>query len=99
MAKKMRSSYEAALARRGLDDTSKPPALSDKQKRELAEIERIHKAKIAERKIMAENEIHSLTQRGNLEEAAKAREELSKNIRELEEQKSRQLEKVRNRAN
>jgi hypothetical protein len=98
MGKKIRSAYESALERMGLSDTTaEASALTDTQKGELAEIDRVYEAKAAERKILAESETARLMKFGKLDEAAKVRNKLAVTLGELEEEKKREKEKVRSR--
>jgi len=98
MGKKIKSAYESALERLGLSDTAaETSALTDAQKRELAEIDRVYEAKAAERKILAESETARLMRRGKFDEVAKVKDKLAVTLGELEEEKKREKEKVRSR--
>jgi len=95
MGKKVKSAYESALERLGLSDAAPPETVTDKQKEQLAEIDRVYAAKVAERKILAENEIVHLTKQGKFEEITKVRDKLVQTLGQLEEEKKREKEKVR----
>ena len=95
MGKKVKSAYESALERLGLSDTPKSERLTDKQKEKLAEIDRVYAAKVAERKILAENEMTKLAQQGKFEEISTVKDRLVKKLGELEEEKKREKKKVR----
>jgi hypothetical protein len=98
MGKKIKSAYESALERLGLNGTAaESGALTEKQKGELAEIDRVYEAKAAERKILAESETARLTKRGQFDEVAKVKERLAVTLGELEEEKKREKEKGRSR--
>jgi hypothetical protein len=96
MGKRIKSAYESALERMGLSDTpAEGGALTEEQKKRLAEIDRVYGAKVAERKILAESEIARLMRRGKFDEVAKVKDKLAVTLGELEEEKQREKEKIR----
>ena len=95
MGKKIKSAYESALERAGLSDAPKHDTLTEKQKEKLAEIDRVYAAKVAERKILAENEMTKMAQQGKFEEIGVVKDKLVQTLGKLEEEKKREKEEVR----
>jgi len=95
MGKKVKSAYESALERLGLSGAGKPETLTEEQKERLAEIDRVYAAKVAERKILAENEIAQLARQRKFEEITRVRDKLVQTLGQLEEEKKREKEKAR----
>ncbi len=85
----MKSSFELAMERLG----GAAKRLSDEQKRQIAEIDSVYKAKIAELKLRSEEKIKKSD---NAEELEKVRKELSARISELEAKCEEEKEKARN---
>lgn len=88
----MKSAYELAMERLEKASPSGPPP-SEEQKKELAEIDKIYEAKIAERKIMAGQEIQK--NYGNYEAVLKIQENLREDIQKLEEEREAKKQAVR----
>lgn len=81
----MKSAYELAMER--LEKESGPSAqLSDEQKAKLAEVEETYRAKIAEKELFLDGLIREAKEKGEFGELAG-----------LEEQKSRELSRLRER--
>ncbi|MBI1390908.1 MAG: hypothetical protein GC154_20960 [bacterium] len=87
----MKSAYELAMERLEKENPS-GPKLGDEQKKELAEIDNRYQAKIAERRILAENERKQAASHSELEEIeARARED----VRRLEAERDEKKDAVR----
>lgn len=62
----MKTAYEIAMER--LSKMAPPVRLTDEQKKQLAELESVYKAKIAEREIALKSQIEQAAARGDFEE-------------------------------
>jgi hypothetical protein len=90
-----KSAYEAALERlkqEGLDASL--PKLTAAQKKKLAEVTRQHQAKIAEKRILAEQAIAEAIGAGDFEAAQKLRDELPGELASLREKMERERQKI-----
>ncbi|HMP81624.1 MAG TPA: hypothetical protein PKA41_02815 [Verrucomicrobiota bacterium] len=87
----MKSAYELAMER--LNKTAPATKLTDKQKKELAELESRYTAKIAEREIGLKSEIQKAAAQGDFEGVEKLQQQLAAEkksiLSELEEKKQR----------
>jgi hypothetical protein len=85
----MKSAYELAMER--LNKQSPPMKLTEKQKKEIAELESKYKAKIAEREIALKDQMAAAASAGEAEKTEKLEDELNRERRkllaELEEKK------------
>jgi len=88
----MKSAYELAMERLEKESPSGPP-LGEEQKKELAEIDKIYEAKIAERKIMADQEIQKYY--GQYDMVMKIQEKLREDTQKLEEEREAKRQAVR----
>ena len=86
----MKSSFELAMERMGGENS----ALSDDQKKIIAEIDSKYKAKIAERKIFLEKNISDALQKGLQEEVDTLRKQLAEEITSLENKAENEKEKI-----
>ena len=91
----MKSSYELAMER--LEKQSPSAKLNDAQRAEIAEIESIYKAKIAEREVFLRDQIAKAQFGGKLEEVPELEQQLARDIRRLNEECESRKEKVRQR--
>ncbi|HEY5791830.1 MAG TPA: hypothetical protein VIS74_00935 [Chthoniobacterales bacterium] len=87
----MKSAYELAMSR--LEKSSPTIALTEAQKRELAEIDSLYTAKIAERRLLLEPEIARSA--GNPAERESLRKQLRSEVARLEEECAAKKERVR----
>jgi hypothetical protein len=87
----MKSAFELAMSR--LEKESPTQKLTDEQKSKLAEIDVEINAKIAERKLLLDDELRKAA--GNPEAEAELRKQLSAEIARLEDKREREKEKVR----
>ena len=88
----MKSSYELAMER--LNKSAPPPAkLTDDQKKQLAELDSVYSAKIAEREIFVKSELAKAAAKGDYESMAQIEKQLTSDRKslqaELEEKKER----------
>ena len=79
----MKSAYELAMER--LQKNQPTVALTDDQKKQLAEIESQFKAKIAERELFLKEQITKVRSAGKLEEVEALEKQLATEIRRLQE--------------
>lgn len=89
----MKSAYELAMSR--LEKEKPAVRLSDAQKKQLAEIDSLSTAKMAERRIFLESKIREAEASGLAAEAEEIRRELAREIRRLEEERDAKKEKIR----
>ena len=86
----MKSSFELVMERMGGSSS----ALSDDQKRTIAEIDSKYKAKIAERKIFLEKSISDALQKDLHEEVDTLRKQVAEEISSLENKAENEKEKI-----
>ena len=91
----MKSAYEMALARMGLNESGAPRTFTDAQRAELSSIDRRYAAKIAEREIVLRGEMDKAREAGNEEECERLRELLQRERLEFEEERELAKELVR----
>ena len=91
----MKSAYELAMER--LNKTSPTVKLTDRQKKELAELDSKYQAKIAEREIGFNDQISSARAQGNWEEAEKIEQQLIHERKKLQAELEEKKEKIRQR--
>jgi hypothetical protein len=63
----MKSAYELAMER--LEKASPSISLTEEQKNEIAEVDSVYRAKIAEKEVFLKDQIRKAQSAGNLEEA------------------------------
>jgi hypothetical protein len=90
---RMKSAYELAMER--LEKKAPTMALTDEQKRQIADIESTFKARIAERELFLKGEITKAVTAGNSEEAETLKKQLSIDLRRLQEEAEEKKEKLR----
>ncbi len=93
----MKTAYELAMERLRAGDPGEAKPLTAEQKKELAEIDRRYKAKIAEREVFLQKQLRNAQAAGKPEEIAQLQQELTDERKRLEEEKEAAKEKVRNR--
>jgi hypothetical protein len=89
----MKSAYELAMER--LEKSQPSIALTDEQKKQLAEIDSSSKAKIAEKELFLKDQIQKAQRTGNFEEAEKLEKQLASEIARLREDCEAKKEKLR----
>ena len=89
----MKSAYELAMER--LEKGSPSISLSADQKKEIAEIDSVYRAKIAEKELFLKDQIHKARNAGNLEEVESLEKQLVSEVRRLREDCEAKKEKLR----
>jgi hypothetical protein len=89
----MKSAYELAMER--LERNQPSIALTEEQKKELAEVDSTYKAKTAEKELLLRGEIEKAQTAGNFEEVEKLEKQLAREIRRLQEDCEAKKEKLR----
>jgi len=89
----MKSAYELAMER--LEKQSPTAKLTEEQKREIAEVDSIHKAKIAEREVFLKDQILKATASGDLGELDALEKQLASELRRINEDCEAKKEKIR----
>jgi hypothetical protein len=89
----MKSAYELAMER--LEKASPSISLTEEQKKEIAEVDSVYRAKIAEQEVFLKDQIRKAQSAGNLEEAESFEKQLASEIRRLQEDCEAKKEKLR----
>jgi ABC-type hemin transport system substrate-binding protein len=90
---RMKSAYELAMER--LEKASPSISLTEDQKKEIAEVDSVYRAKIAEKELFLKDQIRKAQGAGNLEEAESLEKQLASQIRRLQEDCETKKEKLR----
>lgn len=91
----MKSAYELAMERLEKEDPQGPVSLSDRQKAELAEIDRKFQAKIAEKEIFLSKQVAEARRQGDREAVRQLETQLRNERLRLEDERESSKEKVR----
>jgi hypothetical protein len=89
----MKSAYELAMER--LEKTSPSTPLTEDQKKQIAEVDSVYRAKIAEREVFLKDQIRNAQTTGKLEEAQSIEKQLASEMRRLQEECEAKKEKLR----
>jgi hypothetical protein len=89
----MKSAYELAMER--LNKTSPITKLSDRQKKDIAELESKYKAKIAERELLVEGERTKALERGELEALEQLEKQLVSDRKSLQSELEEKKDQIR----
>ena len=89
----MKSAYELAMER--LEKSSPSVALTENQKKEIAEIDSIYRAKIAEKELFLRDQIRKAQAAGKFDEVESLEKELASEIRRLHEDCDAKKENLR----
>jgi hypothetical protein len=89
----VKSAYQLAMER--LQKSQPFLVLTDKQKQQLAEVDSIFKARIAEKELLLKGEIQKAQNIGKLEEVEALEKQLATEIRRLQEDCEAKKEKLR----
>ena len=89
----MKSSYELAMDR--LKAKSPTVKMTDKQKKELAEIDSIYAAKLAERELLLHDELKKAMEKGDGVAMEQLEKQLASDRKSLSQEKEEKKEKVR----
>lgn len=87
----MKSAYELAMERLEKDDPSAVKPLTDEQRAQLAEIDKVYEAKIAEREVFLKGKLVS----AQGEEAEQIQQQLRLERERLQEEREDKKDKVR----
>jgi ABC-type hemin transport system substrate-binding protein len=79
----MKSAYELAMER--LEKASPSISLTEDQKKEIAEVDSVYRAKIAEKGVFLKDLIRKAQNAGNSEEAESLEKQLTSEVRRLQE--------------
>lgn len=91
----MKSAYELAMERLQAADPDSGKKLTNEQKKQLAEIDQLFKAKLAEREIFLNQQIAAARMAGQAEEYEKLREELRRERTQFQEDCEDEKNRVR----
>jgi hypothetical protein len=89
----MKSAYELAMER--LEKASPSISLTEEQKTQIAEIDSVYRAKIAEREVFLRDQIRKAQIAGKLEEVQSLGKQLASEIRRFQEECEAKKEKLR----
>ena len=89
----MKSAYELAMERLNKDQPS--ITLTDEQKKELAEIDSLFQAKLAEKEVFLKDEIRKAQTAGKFEEVEALQKQLNSEVQRLKEECEAKKEKRR----
>ena len=93
MTKPMKSAYELAMER--LEKASPSISLTEDQKKEIAEIDSVYRAKIAEKELFLKGEIRKAQNADKFEEVESLEKQLASEVRRLQEDCEAKKEKLR----
>jgi hypothetical protein len=89
----MKSAYELAMER--LEQASPSLSLTEDQKKEIAEVDSVYRAKIAEKELFLKDQIRKAQGASKFEEAESMEKQLASEIRRLQEECEATKEKLR----
>jgi hypothetical protein len=89
----MKSAYELAMER--LEKKAPSVALTEEQKQQIAEVESIFKARIAEKELFLKDQISKALTAGNAEEVESLQKQLTIDLRRLHQDAEAKKEKLR----
>jgi predicted nuclease of restriction endonuclease-like RecB superfamily len=89
----MKSAYELAMER--LEKASLSLVLTDDQKKQLAEVDSLYRAKIAEKELFLQNQIKEARSAGKFEVVESLEKQLASEIRRLQQNCEAKKEKLR----
>jgi len=89
----MKSAYELAMER--LEKASPSISLTDDQRKEIAEIDSIYRAKIAEKEVFLKDQIRKAQNAGKFDEVESLEKQLVAEIRRFQEDSEKKKEKLR----
>jgi hypothetical protein len=89
----MKTAYELAMERLG--KTSPAAKLSDEQKRALADLDSVYRARLAEREIASKSALAAAEEKGDLEAAELVQQQLVGERRKLQAELEEKKERIR----
>jgi hypothetical protein len=90
----MKSAYELAMER--LEKASPSLSLTENQKKELAEVDSVYRAKIAEKELFLRNQIQKAQTEGKVDDIDSLEKQLASEVRRLHEECEAKKQKLRN---
>ncbi len=91
----MKSAYELAMERLQKEDPDGVQHLSDEQRQALAEVDKKHKAKMAERELFLNKQLDEALRNGKADDAEQIHRQLSDARVRLEEEKEAEKDRIR----
>jgi len=91
----MKSSYELAMERLKKQNPEAAAPLTGKQKKKLAELDRLYRAKVAEKELALQPQITEARLQGDEEKAAAVEKQLREEKQSLQEEMERKKDQVR----
>ena len=91
----MKSAYELDMERLSKSDPSTSGPLTAEQRRKLADIDKLYKAKVAEREIFLKQHLEQALAAQNEEEVGKIKKQISNEKARLEEEREAEKDRVR----
>ena len=91
--RRMKSAYELAMERLQKDAPSVP--LNAEQRAQIAEIDSLYTAKIAEKELLLKSEIAQEQAKGKFDQVEQLQRQLASELRRLNEEREEKKEKVR----
>jgi hypothetical protein len=91
----MKSAYELAMERLAKSDPNANRPLDAAKKAKLAEIDKVHQGKLAEREIFLKQQLESALAAGNAEEVDKVKKQIASERARIEEDRETEKERVR----
>ena len=89
----MKSAYELAMER--LEKSSPSLSLSEQQKKEIADVDSIYRAKIAEKELFLKDQIRKAQDAGKFDEVQSLERQLASEMSRLQEECEAKKEKLR----
>ena len=89
----MKSAYELAIER--LEKSSPSLSLTEDQKKEIAEVDSVYRAKIAEKELFLKDQIRKAQNAGKFDEVESLEKQLVAEIRRLQEDSEAKKKKLR----
>jgi hypothetical protein len=89
----MKSAYELAMER--LERASPSLSLTEDQKKEIADVDSVYRAKIAEKELFLKNQIKNAHGAGKFDEMESLEKQLASEIRRLQKECEARKEKLR----
>jgi hypothetical protein len=89
----MKTAYELAMER--LNKTTPPVILTSEQKQQLAELDSLYAAKIAERELLVQSELDKAEAKGDLEAIEQLQKQLISDRKSLAAERDEKKEQVR----
>jgi hypothetical protein len=89
----MKSAYDLAMER--LQQQAPTVKLTEEQKAQIAEIDSLYKSRVAEREVFLQDQLAKASAAGQFDQVEQIQQELSRDLRRLNEECESKKEKVR----